>query len=60
MRYQLPGPRYMVIGLNRRLRKEAQQKPSGSAATVAHSYVGKDVAKNFSHGAVFAGFVTEY
>ena len=27
---------------------------------MAHSYVGKEVAKDFSHGAVFAGYVTEY
>ena len=25
-----------------------------------YSHVGKEVAKNFSHGAVFAGNVTEY
>ena len=39
---------------------ETQQQPTGAAATVAHSYVGKEVAKDFSHGAVFAGYVTDY
>ena len=50
----------MVNGFNRRLRHEAQQQPNGAAATVAHGYVGKEVAKFFSHGAVFVGYVTEY
>ena len=50
----------MVSGFNRRLRQEAQQQPTGAAATVAHSYVGKEVAKDFSLGAVFVGYVTEY
>ena len=27
---------------------------------MAHSYVGKEVAKDFSNGAVFAGYATEY
>ena len=40
--------------------QEAQLQPTGTAATVAHSYVGKEVAKYLSHGAVFVGYVTEY
>ena len=52
--------RCLVNGFNRRLRHEAQQQPNGAAATVAHGYVGKEVAKFFSHGAVFVGYVTEY
>ena len=27
---------------------------------MAHSYVGKEVAKDISNGAVFAGYATEY
>ena len=55
-----PGSRYLANGFNRRLRQEAQQQPTGAAVIVAHSYVGKEVAKDFSHGAVFAGYVTDY
>ena len=55
-----PGSRYLANGFNRRLRQEAQQQPAGAAANVAHSYVGKEVVKDLSHGAVFAGYVNEY
>lgn len=53
------GSRYLVNGYNARLRREVQQT-AGPAVTAAHSYVGKEVAKDFSHGAVFVGYVTEY
>ena len=55
-----PGSRYLANGINRRHRQEAHKQSTGAAATVAHSYVGKKVAKDFSHGAVIAGYVTEY
>ena len=56
----LSNSRYLVNGFIRRLRQEAQQQPTGAVATVARSCVGKEVAKDFSHGAVFVGYVPEY
>ena len=55
-----PGSRYLANGINRRHRQEAHEQSTGAAATVAHRYVGKKVAKDFSHGAVIAGYMTEY
>ena len=40
--------------------RRQQQQPTGAWATVAHSHVGKEVAKDLSHEAVFVGYVTEY
>ena len=54
-----PGSRYLANGFNRRLRQEVQQQQIWAAATVAHSYVGKEIAKDFSHGTVLVGYVTE-
>ena len=56
----LSNSRYLVNGFIRRLRQEAQQQRTGAVATVARSCVGKEVAKDFSHGAVFVGYVPEY
>ena len=55
-----PGSRYLAGGFNWLLWQKAQQQPTGAAATVVHSYVSKEVAKDFSHGAVLVGYVTEY
>ena len=54
-----PGSRYLANGINRRHLQEAHKQSTGAAATVAHSYVGKEIGKYFSHGAVIAGYVTE-
>lgn len=53
------GSRYLANAYNLRLRNEALLQPSGGG-DVAHVLVGKKVAKDFSHGAVYVGYVTEH
>ena len=57
-----PGSRNLVNAYNTRLRIEAQQQQmnGGGGGNNAHKFVGKKVAKNFSHGAVYVGYVTEH
>jgi len=58
------GSRYLVNGYNARLRKEEQAVADvaggGGGGGNTHNFVGKKVAKDFSHGAVFVGFVTAH
>jgi len=57
------GSRYLVNGYNARLRSE--QRSTGESTAVGsnnsvHDLVGKEVAKDFSHGAVYTGYVTAH
>jgi len=62
-----PGSRYLVNGYNGRLRREqhaaqgaATGGGGGGGSKSTHRFVGKKVAKDFSHGAVYVGYVTEH
>ena len=61
-----PGSRYLVNGYNGRLRREqhaaqgAATGGGGGGSKSTHRFVGKKVAKDFSHGAVYVGYVTEH
>ena len=59
------GSRYLVNGHNARLRREAATAaaggPGGGGGNISlHSYIGKEVATDFSHGAVYTGYVTAH
>jgi hypothetical protein len=60
-----PGSGYFVNGYNRRLRAHREQQAAaqgtatgGGGIKSTHRFVGKQVAKDFSHGAVYVGYVT--
>jgi len=55
-----PGSRYLVNAYNMRLRNEAQRPIGNGGGSGVHLFVGKKVAKDFSHGAVYIGYVTEH
>jgi hypothetical protein len=58
------GSRYLVNGHNARLRREQQAAADsgggGGGGHSTHSFIGKKVAKDFSHGAVYVGYVTKH
>ena len=55
------GSRYLVNGYNARLRREKQQAEEGGVGGgITHRFVGIKVAKDFSHGAVYVGYVTKH
>jgi hypothetical protein len=61
-----PGSRYLVNGYNGRLRVRREQQAAalgtatgGGGSKSTHRFVGKQVAKDFSYGAVYVGHMTE-
>ena len=57
------GSRYLVNGYNARLRREALGAGGAAGAGgggTAHTHIGKEVSRDFSHGAVYKGYVTEH